>query len=783
VTVTHRISALATAMTLGVLAVTVVLLTGLGGAHVVRAVADISELVFAGTAAATAGWRSRRSAGRARLSWRALAIGCGGWAAGEVVWSWYELVTGRDTPFPSLADLGFLLFPVGAALALGLHARPGSAGDRRRSLLDSLTVTSALAVVSWATALGAVAQTRDESLLAFGVSLSYPATDLIVLSMIVIVLSRAAGGRSSLALMGLGITAIAVADSAFAYLTASGAYATGVVADLGWVVGFALLAVAPTLSAGGQHESGPDDLRVAPPSKLPYAPVLLAMVVVGVGLARGHRPGLVDTSLTALTIALVLLRQYSVVRENVVLVTALSQREEQLRHQAFHDGLTGLANRALFHDRVAHALDLHRRDLRGLAVLFCDLDDFKLINDTLGHQAGDELLVRVAERLRGALRSGDTLARLGGDEFAVLIEDGGDPWTVARQIISVMSSTFSVSGRLLAVHASVGLTVVEPEAPTPTADVVLAQADTAMYAAKRTGKGRFQAFEPGMELAEVTDDVLRRRLITAMETGQVSLAYQPITDLRSGELLGFEALARWQDDDTVIPPDVFIPAAERTGLIGRLTDLVLEEVCTQLAVWQQAGAAEHLTVSMNVSPQQIVDRAFPAAVLTTLARHGVPASRLVLEITESGLLTDLEAAKDVTLRLDAGGVRLSLDDFGTGYSSLTHLSQIPLQSIKIDQSFIRGLGLDEGQSRFTDALLRFGANLGLEVIAEGVEHTEQLESLRELGCHRGQGYLIGRPAPAWTWTSDVLGAGRVVDVPRPRTAAPETHATPRTLNP
>ncbi|HUR15131.1 MAG TPA: bifunctional diguanylate cyclase/phosphodiesterase [Mycobacteriales bacterium] len=752
--------------------VAVVLLTGFGGRGTVRGVADISEMVFAAGAAATAGWRAYNTRGRLRLSWAALAGGCGGWALGEGVWSWYELVVGRATPFPSLADLGFLLFPVGASVALALRATRVSTGDRRRSLLDSLTVTASLTVVSWTTALGAVADARDNSLFSFVVSMGYPALDLAVLTLLVIVLSRSTSTRVGLVLVGLGIAAIALADSAFAYLTATGTYETGVIADLGWVVGFALLMLAPVF-AHPAPEDGADVASHVAPSRLPYVPVVLALTVVVSGLVQGRTPDLVVTSLAGLTVALVLLRQYSFMCENAQLVTTLSEREEQLRHQAFHDALTGLANRALFQDRVMHALDLHRRDMRSLAVLFCDLDDFKLVNDTLGHQVGDELLVRVAERLRGALRSGDTLARLGGDEFAVLLEDGGDPWSVARQVVDVMASSFTAGGRALAVHASVGLTVVEREAPTPTAATVLAQADTAMYAAKRTGKGCFRAFEPGMELTEVRDESLRRRLSSALAQGRISLVYQPIMDMTDGVLLGFEALARWKENGQDVPPDVFVPGAERTGLIGALTELVLDQVCAQVAAWDRAGVRRDFTVAMNVSPRTVVDRAFPDQVMAALRRHGVPAGRLVLEITESGLLTDLDAAHDVTRRLDAHGIGLSLDDFGTGYSSLTHLSRIPLRSLKIDQAFVEGLDRDERQSRFTDALLRFGANLGLEVIAEGVERVEQLDRLRQLGCDRGQGFLLGRPAPALAW--DALLAGSAASaVPRPRSEAPAT---------
>ena len=760
----QQVACVATAA--GVAAVVVVLLTGLGGHQVVRVVADLSEVAFAATAAASTGWIAKKSAGRLRRSWSALAVGCGAWAVGQAIWSWFELVLGRATPFPSLADAGFLLFPVGASVGLWLYPVSGSRDARRRSVLDSLTITAALALVSWTTVLGAVAHAGEASSLAFVVALSYPALDLMVLSLLFIVLSRTTGSRGTLFLIAFGVMAIAVADSSFAYLTATGVYATGVTADLGWVVGFAVLTVAPFLSRAPVHDATPQR-ALESPSKLPYVPVLLATAVLAVETYLGNKIGVVERTLVAVTVTLVLVRQYSMVRENSRLVATLSEREQQLRYQAFHDGLTGLANRALFQDRVAHALDLHQRDMRGLAVLFCDLDDFKLVNDTLGHAAGDELLVRVAERIRGGLRAGDTLARLGGDEFAVLIEDSGDPWIVARQIIDATHTSYAVGGRQVAVQASIGLAIVSVDAATPTADDLLVQADTAMYAAKRTGKGCFRTYELGMELTEVTDDGLRRRLSSAITDRRISLDYQPITDLATGTLVGFEALARWRVGDMAIAPDVFIPIAERTGLIADLTELVLDQASTQIAAWDLAGSRTDFTVAVNISPQQIVDRDFPDQVLATLARHAVSPTRLVLEITESALLTDLDAARDVASRLNASGIRLSLDDFGVGYSSLTHLSQIPLQSLKIDRVFISALGRDEGQSRFTHALLRFGADLGLDVIAEGVEHPEQLDRLRELGCQRVQGYLLGRPAAAATWTARLTDRVQLDDRAQP----------------
>jgi len=743
-----------------------------GGQRGVAMVSNLGELFFAGAAAVSIALLARRTTGRERASWSALAAGCAAWAAGQGAWSWYELRLGRELPFPSLGDVGFLLFPVGACVALWLLPARASQAERGRRLLDSLTVTAALSLVWWSTALGAVARAGAADPLALTVSLAYPASDLVVLALTVIVMSRSCDQRRTLSLFGLGIGAIALADSVFAYQTALGTYG-GTLADVGWVVGFGLLALAPfahTTQTAGEPAARVTDRA---PSPLPYLPLLAAGAVVTLQLGRGHRPSTVELALAGLTAAFVLVRQHVVMRENGRLLAALSHSEAQLRHQAFHDGLTGLANRALFHDRVVHALDLHRRDRRSLAVLFCDLDDFKLVNDTLGHQAGDELLVRVAERLRGSLRAGDTLARLGGDEFAVLLEDGGDPLVVAEHVIGVLGTPFRVGGTPVQTGVSVGLAAVDRSAETPTADELLAHADTAMYAAKRTGKGRFCVFVPGMELEEVTDEGIRRRLAAAIAERRVTLAFQPITDLATGALAGFEALARWREGQSDVPPDVFVAAAERTGLIDELTQLVLDDACAQLSAWDRAGARRDFTVAVNVPPSRIVDKGFPEQVRAALDRHGVAPERLVLEITESGLLTDLESARRVTARLNELGVELSLDDFGTGYSSLTHLSQIPLRSLKIDRAFVEHLGDDETQVRFAQALVRFGTHLGLEVIAEGVEGAEQLEALRDLGCPRGQGYLLGRPAPADAWGAQVLPrAAPVVPSQRsPRTAA------------
>jgi len=731
-----------------VLAVALVIATGLGGPTVVLWVSDLAQLVLASTAGTTTLRLAARLHGRLRTCWALMGTGFLGWAAGQAVWSWYELVLGRETPFPSPADFGFLLLPV--TVAVGLWAYPaGSQAARWRRGLDAATVTAALGLVWWSTALGVLAEGGAQDELAFWVGLAYPASDLAVLTLVVLLLSRVVHQRAALSLVGAGIAAISVSDSGFAYLATTDAYGGGAV-DLGWVVGFALVAAAPWAWdwAPEPVAAATDDVAHRPGSALPYVPVVLAGVTVAVDVLAGDGLNGAEGTLAGLVVLLVLTRQWAVLRENLGLVKRLADREAQLRHLAFHDGLTGLANRALFADRVSHALDLHSRDGRPVAVLFCDLDDFKVVNDTLGHAAGDELLVRVAERLRGALRAGDTLARLGGDEFAVLLEDGGAPVAVASNVVHCLSSPFTLGGRALEVGVSIGFTTAPAFGPATTADVLLTQADTAMYAAKRAGKGTTCAFELGMELAEVTDDGTRRSLGEALQTRALRVAYQPIVDVQTGRVRGLEALARWDRDGVAVPPDVFIAAAERTGLIADLTALVLDLVCTQVAAWERELGRTDLTVAVNVCSQQITDLAFPGQVRAVLQHHRVRPQQLVLEITESGLLTDPDAAGEVTAALRRLGVGLSLDDFGTGYSSLAHLRTVPVDTLKIDRGFVDGLGRGAQQDRFTSALLRLGDDLGLAVVAEGVEHPEQLEALRALGCRLAQGYLLGRPQPA-----------------------------------
>ncbi|MGY1829163.1 diguanylate cyclase domain-containing protein [Geodermatophilus sp. SYSU D01180] len=484
------------AATVVVLAAAGTLATTVLGPSGAALASDLTQTLAALAAgAATARFAVASTGLRLRSAWALLALACTSWGAGQAYWT--VLATRGEAPFPSLADVGFLGFCLFAVPALVLHPAGGGRTGRLQRLLDAVMTTGAVGLVSWQTALGAVL--RDDTGHHVGIRLllaAYPVTDVVLVVLAVLLVTRTAGDRRPLNLLAAGVTALAVADSAFTYLSATGAYDGGT-ADLGWTAAFVLLAVAglcrTTLpGATGEPDGGAGAVRGSgtAASLLPYVPVAVALATA---LARSMAglplsPG--ETLTAAVVIAALMVRQYVTVRENVRLAGDLAAREAQLRHLAFSDPLTGLANRSLFLDRLEHALALHARDMRPVAVVFLDLDDFKSVNDTLGHAAGDELLLRVAERLTGALRGGDTVARLGGDEFAALLEDGGDPLEAAARITAAMAVPFTVAGRARAVGASTGVVALAAGDAAVGADELMARADAAMYAAKRAGKGR-----------------------------------------------------------------------------------------------------------------------------------------------------------------------------------------------------------------------------------------------------------------------------------------------------
>ncbi|MGH2674776.1 MAG: putative bifunctional diguanylate cyclase/phosphodiesterase, partial [Actinomycetota bacterium] len=426
-------------------------------------------------------------------------------------------------------------------------------------------------------------------------------------------------------------------------------------------------------------------------------------------------------------------------------LSQLTRLKEELRHQAFHDQLTKLPNRTLFTERVAYALERQDRAKQSLAVLFLDLDDFKTINDSLGHPAGDQVLVTVAERLRRCLRPSDTVARLGGDEFGVLLDDMSGPsdaLVAADRIIQALSAPAYLDGREVSIRASVGITL---DTHGEEADTLLRNADVAMYTAKRRGKGRYQVFESSMHVEMVERLELTAHLARAVEQHEFTLEYQPIVDLETQSIEGIEALVRWRHPTRgLLSPSEFIPLAEDTGLIVPLGWAILREACTRAAGWQVEGHPP-LAISVNLSPKQLTDPNLVGEVDRSLQASGLDPGCLILEITEDVLMHETEATLQTLRELKKLGVRLAIDDFGTGYSSLSYLERFPVDMLKIAKTFVDQLGNGTPRSPLVEAVIRLGEALGLRTVAEGIETAEQLDRLRGLHCKQGQGFLFARP--------------------------------------
>jgi diguanylate cyclase (GGDEF)-like protein len=448
--------------------------------------------------------------------------------------------------------------------------------------------------------------------------------------------------------------------------------------------------------------------------------------------------------------------------EHASLALTDARNFEDAMHQAFHDSLTGLPNRALFLDRLELAHARAKRSGRPIAVLFMDLDSFKNVNDSLGHAAGDELLVLVAGRLRRWLRPSDTAARFGGDEFAVLLEDldtSNGAQIVAQRILDSLREPFAIQGQEILVGGSIGIA----SSAHPGGDDLLRGADLAMYRAKGLGKGRFQMFEPGMHVAVLERLELEVDLQRALDRAEMCVHYQPIIELATAQIIALEALVRWRHPVRgMIQPSDFIPLAEETGQIHRLGEWVLEQAVRDAQCWNTGvRAGRPVRVGVNLSARQLQEPTLVGQIAAILSDSGLAASNLVLEITETVLMQDLEGTVGRLQELKRLGVALSVDDFGTGYSSLQYLRRFPLDSLKIAKSFVDGVGGPSQDAAVARAIIELGTSFQLRVVAEGIERPDQHSRLMELGCTHGQGFLYSRPVPA-DQVEQLLTAGPLV---------------------
>jgi diguanylate cyclase len=718
---------------------------------------------------------ARHSVGQWRRGWALMGASLLSWAGGGLAWSVYEVHFGQQVPFPSLADVGYLTaIPLALAGLLSMSSRGGSGSAHLRLLLDGSIAAAAIFFVSWATVLGPTMHAAAGAWYTRVIAIAYPGGDVLIASIVLLALARAAGGtRRTLTLIGLAQLSVAFSDSLFLWLTSNGQYATGNLIDAGWFSGYLLIGLASL----GASTSAPETNRPTASSSLelllPYAPMAIGVPFIVAWQLSGRRLDPVLFYDAVLLVLLVLGRQLLSLQANAALsrqltdtVAALSERERELRHQAFHDPLTGLANRALFADRVGHALARGRRPAQ-VSVLLADLDDFKLVNDTLGHQAGDALLAAVAERLRASVLPGDTVARLGGDEFAVLLEDidpDDDARLVAQRIADALEHPFVVAGRDVLVRASIGVAVNDGHRD---GDALLRDADVAMYEAKRQGKGRYAVFEATLAAASLRQLRLKTDLTVVLDRAQLFLNYQPIVSLTTGRVVGFEALLRWTHPELgPISPDAFIPLAEDNGSILPIGRWLLQQACVQAARWQRLRpiGSRPLRMAVNVSGCQLIDPQLLPTVSTALRAARLDPELLTLEITESTLLADRQLAIEQLAALRALGVGIAIDDFGTGYSGMSRLRDYPITTVKVDKTFTSGLtGGGDQATVLMASIQQLGQGLGLHLIAEGVETEQQLATLRALGYTEGQGYLFSRPVPPGV-IDDLVRSGIVLMV-------------------
>ncbi|HEX5823361.1 MAG TPA: EAL domain-containing protein [Candidatus Limnocylindrales bacterium] len=678
-------------------------------------------------------------------AWLLLAIGLGTIDLGNVVWAWYSSTTGA-IPAVSIADAAFLggYGIIGISLLTLFRGRvPG--GDRN-GLIDATIVTVGLGMVSWVFFMDPYLRDVDLPGLNSAVAIAYPLADVLLLGVAARLFLPGGPRPTAVGFLAIALAANVLADIVNAIGLLAGTYEVARLADAGWAIGFlafGAFALHPTMHDVDRPVEAMGPLRTSRVVLLAAA-TLMAPLVMVIEAARGES---VDVAVVApasvILFVLVLTRLATVVRDLRATLVQRAALETQLSFQALHDPLTGLANRRLFTERLAEAIAA-RRDP---AVLFLDLDDFKVINDTLGHAAGDEALIAVAERLRVSIRPTDTPARLGGDEFGVLLLDcpRADGVTgTATRLLRAMDAPVLVQGRTTQLGMSIGMAL--SDAGRLNIAEILRNADIAMYMAKTNGKGGQELYRSSMGNRVIDRERARDDLEAGITRGEIAPHYQPIVDLRTGEMRGVEALARWQHPERgLLMPADFIPLAEATGLIVPLGAAMVKRAVADVARMPH-GPGGPLVLHVNLSVFQLRAPGLVGAIERTLASAGFDPARLVLEITESSLIGDHETS--ILTELKAIGVRLAIDDFGTGYSALGYLRRLPIDMIKLDRSFVSPLGSDRRDSEIVRWVVQLARSLDLDLVAEGIEDDVQRVRLVGLGCEAGQGYLFSKAVPA-----------------------------------
>ena len=700
-------------------------------------------------AAGWAAWRaSNRCAATPRLrsAWRFIALASLSSFGAEIAQTVYEAEGHR--PYPSIADVLFLTFYVLMLCGL-LRFSTGrrTVGESVRTGLDLAVVAIGTSALVLYLVLGPTVIEGGSSLLQTIFSVAYPVGDMVLLVGLSSVLLRQAipSTRFALRFMAVGLLLYIAGDLIYGYITLHGVYHGGDPVDTFYMVALALFAIA---GAAQQTATAPETQRTQTPSRnARLAPYLASAVGFGLLIFVERRdPFFPDVSLaiTAVVLAvLVSVRQFLAQRD-------LLDTQVQLRFQSLHDPLTGLPNRALVYDRAEQLLARARRQQVPAAALYVDIDGFKDVNDSFGHAAGDEMLKAVSTRLCNAVRESDTVGRLGGDEFVVLLDPSridASPELIAQRLLAVLHEPIELAeagGRSLSITASIGIAYGQEAS----AEELLRDADLALYEAKAAGKNRSTVFESRMQTAVQDRLTLEMDLCDALEAHQFFLLYQPIFDLRSEGMTGIEALIRWRHPTRgIILPKNFIPVAEESGLIVEIGRWVLEEACRQASTWQ--GEGRPLGVSVNVSARQLEHDTLVDDVRDALHASGLDGGSLTLEITETALMRDSEAALERLRALKTLGVAIAIDDFGTGYSSLAYLRQFPVDALKIDRSFISGIAASKDSSNaLIHTLVQLGKTLGMKTVGEGIEDRVQLRNLQREQCDLGQGLVFAGPLEA-----------------------------------
>ena len=763
---------------------------------VISPVVDLFACITLFIAARYSAVRSKRAA----MAWGTIAAAMLIYSLADITWAILEVGL-KAQPFPSIADAFYLAFyPVFLMGVFLLPDKPATASEQITKVLDIGIILLAAILGFWNFLIGPIILSLvGKPLLEQAILLAYPVGDLVLFGALLRIIYNQSEEQDETSIYFLAGTLLAmiVTDSIYSYQSLLETYVSGGLVDIGWIVTFLLAGLASVSqitviqSTKGTQKAPRSVFSGRLKSIGPYLPFFWfigAFVLLIQGGLTSLPMNFLSLSLgVGGVIGLVILRQIITLsvnnrlhgqlkntlgslqiqtielgKTNLELQNEIAERERverQLSYNALHDAMTGLANRTLFLDRLGQAIEhTKRRAEYAYAVLFIDLDQFKVVNDSLGHLIGDQLILLVAQRLKDSLRSSDTIARFGGDEFEILLDVTGAEktvLTVTDKIQEVIRLPFRIEGHEVYITASIGV-LVSLEGY-DLAEDVLRDADLAMYQAKALGKGRSEIFDINMRTQAFLHLAVENELRRALDNHELQLYYQPILSLESNRLVGFEALLRWHHPMRgILLPEEFLSIAEESGLILPISNWVLNETCSQLKHWhEQFPDLKDLTVNVNISSKQLLQPNFIERVATALDTHKLKAEYLKLEITEAALINNYARANEVFAELKNLGVQLQVDNFGKGHSAPGYLHQFPITTIKVDKSFIEGMGKGSGTTDLIRAIVSMSRELGIEIIAEGIETGEQLEELKELLFDFGQGYLFSKPL-------DVESAGKVL---------------------